>query len=117
MLSYPLPDERGLYLGIWSAMRNSGSILGGAINYSTNFSKETAGGIAWSTYLVFVGFSATGFIWALLLSPTAKVRRRDGSRIPSSARMSWKEEFVALWRHLQKPRVSRCLSEQQIVSG
>ncbi|KAI9638008.1 major facilitator superfamily transporter [Dioszegia hungarica] len=104
MLSYPLPDERGLYLGIWSAMRNSGSILGGAINYSTNFSKETAGGIAWSTYLVFVGFSATGFIWALLLSPTAKVRRRDGSRIPSSARMSWKEEFVALWRHLQKPR-------------
>lgn len=74
MLSYPYQDERGLYLGtqdrspcrgtptnkswpgIWSAMRNSGSIIGGAINFATNYSNSTAGGIAWFTYLIFVGF-------------------------------------------------------------
>lgn len=74
MLSYPPPDERGFYLGIWSAMRNSGSVIGGAINFSTNSEEAAAGskflrdlfatqtsidhstGISWSTYLIFVGF-------------------------------------------------------------
>lgn len=56
MLSYPDHNDRGLFLGIWSAMRNSGSIIGGAINFSTNYSSSGGGGIAWSTYLVFVGF-------------------------------------------------------------
>lgn len=37
-------------------MRNSGSVIGGAINFSTNHSQARAGGIAWSTYLIFVGF-------------------------------------------------------------
>lgn len=56
MLSYPPPDDRGFYLGVWSAMRNSGSVIGGAINFSTNSEEASAGGIAWSTYLIFVGF-------------------------------------------------------------
>ena len=30
--------------------------MGGAINFSTNYSKSSEGGIAWSTYLIFVGF-------------------------------------------------------------
>lgn len=37
-------------------MRNSGSVIGGAINFSTNSEESSAGGIAWSTYLIFVGF-------------------------------------------------------------
>jgi hypothetical protein len=41
--------------GIWSAMRSSGSVIGGAINFSTNYDRASAGGIAWSTYLIFVG--------------------------------------------------------------
>lgn len=76
MLSYPNQNDRGFYLGtfplsaqlgsfvrlcsprigIWSAMRNSGSVMGGAINFSTNYTRDKAGGIAWSTYLIFVGF-------------------------------------------------------------
>ncbi|RDW64799.1 hypothetical protein BP6252_10450 [Coleophoma cylindrospora] len=99
MLSYPYQDERGLYLGVWSAMRNSGSIIGGAINFATNYSKSTAGGIAWSTYLIFVGF-----VWAAILSPTKRVRRRDGSKIPSSDDITWKKEFAALWQHLQRKK-------------
>lgn len=106
MLSYPPADSRGLYLGIWSAMRNSGSIMGGAINFGTNFTQSGAGGIAWSTYIIFIAFECTGVIWAFMLSPTAKVRRPDGTRIPTSRTMSWAEEFKALWRHAQSPRVS-----------
>ncbi|KAH7118350.1 major facilitator superfamily transporter [Dactylonectria macrodidyma] len=102
MLSYPKANDRGFYLGIWSAMRNSGSVIGGAINFSTNHSKSAAGGIAWATYLIFVGFECTGVIWAGLLSPTRRVRRRDGATIPMPARISWKREFAALWKHLQR---------------
>lgn len=45
-----------LGVGIWSAMRNTGSIVGGSINFYTNYKRSSAGGIAWSTYLIFVGF-------------------------------------------------------------
>lgn len=102
MLSYPHQDDRGFYLGIWSAMRNSGSVIGGAINFATNHSESEAGGIGWATYLIFVALECTGVIWALLLSPTARVRRRDGSRVPSTGAVTWKDEFDALWRHMQK---------------
>ncbi|OCF32125.1 membrane protein [Kwoniella heveanensis BCC8398] len=99
MLSYPHLHERGKYLGIWSAMRNSGSVIGGAINFSTNYSTDSAGGIAWSTYLIFVGFECSGVIWALMLSQTRNVRRYDGTRIPYSKDITWKGEFQALYRH------------------
>ncbi|TDZ44891.1 UNC93-like protein 2 [Colletotrichum trifolii] len=105
MLSYPEQNDRGFYLGIWSAMRNSGSVIGGAINFSTNYSTSSAGGIAWSTYLIFVAFECTGVIWAFLLSPTRRVRRPNGSEIPMSGSISWKQEFAALWRHMQRRKV------------
>ncbi|SMR62192.1 unnamed protein product [Zymoseptoria tritici ST99CH_1E4] len=104
MLSYPLQDDRGLYLGIWSAMRNTGSVLGGAVNFSNNYTRSKAGGIAWSTYLIFVGFECTGIIWALLLSSTRKVRRSNGETVPVSESASWKQEFIALWQHLQRKK-------------
>lgn len=125
MLSYPDHNDRGLFLGIWSAMRNSGSVVGGAINFSTNYSSSSAGGIAWSTYLIFVGFGkflsiltladtwrlkmrteCTGIIWAFMLSPARKVRRSDGSKIASSPNISWAAELGALWKHLQRKKVS-----------
>jgi hypothetical protein len=37
-------------------MRSTGSVIGGAINFSTNYSRATGGGVAWATYLIFVGF-------------------------------------------------------------
>jgi predicted outer membrane repeat protein len=37
-------------------MRSTGSVVGGAINFSTNYSRSIGGGIAWATYLIFLGF-------------------------------------------------------------
>ncbi|KAK8853498.1 hypothetical protein IAR55_004205 [Kwoniella newhampshirensis] len=104
MLSYPHLSERGRYLGIWSAMRSSGSVLGGAINFSTNYANANAGGIAWSTYLIFVGFECTGVLFAVLLSKTRKVRRSDGSHVPYSKSITWKAEFQALAKHAMHKR-------------
>lgn len=104
MLSYPHQNDRGFYLGIWSAMRNSGSVIGGAINFSTNYSESDAGGIAWATYIIFVAFECSGVIWAFLLSATQRVRRRDGTPVPCSETVTWKEEFDALWLHIQRKK-------------
>ena len=105
MLSYPRPEDRGFYLGVWSAMRSSGSVIGGAINFSTNSSRSSGGGVAWATYLIFVGFECTGLIWALLLSKTAKVQRRDGNRVFIAERHTWKQEFRALGSYLRQSKV------------
>ncbi|KAH7564377.1 hypothetical protein BM1_01424 [Bipolaris maydis] len=102
MLSYPHPEERGFYLGIWSAMRNSGSVIGGAINFSNNHKDSDAGGVAWSTYLIFVGLECTGLVWALLLSRTTKVRRRDNSKVNIAPAESWMKELRALATYLQQ---------------
>ncbi|KAF4345823.1 major facilitator superfamily transporter [Fusarium beomiforme] len=104
MLSYPLANDRGFYLGIWSAMRNSGSVIGGAINFSNNHKDSKAGGVAWSTYLVFIAFECTGIIWAFLLSPSSRVRRSDSTRVPTSSGASWKQELTALLKHLQRKK-------------
>lgn len=106
MLSYPHPQDRGFYLGIWSAMRSSGSVIGGAINFSTNYDRSSTGGVSWGTYLIFIGIECTGIIWALILSSTSKVRRRDGSHIEMSEKITWKQEFVELGKYLRKTSVS-----------
>lgn len=54
MLSYPEPEKRGRYLSYWLAYRNSGSILGGAINLAFNYAGRTTGKLDWRTYIVFV---------------------------------------------------------------
>ncbi|KAK7968609.1 major facilitator superfamily transporter [Apiospora saccharicola] len=105
MLSYPHPDKRGLYLGIWSAMRSSGSLLGGAINFSNNHKTAISGGVAWSTYIIFVAFECTGVFFALMLSSTRKVRRHDGSMVQIPEKLSWKQEFSVLGRALRDKKI------------
>ncbi|WVW85880.1 hypothetical protein I302_107918 [Kwoniella bestiolae CBS 10118] len=105
MLTYPRLHERGKYLSIWSGMRNSGSILGGIVALVTNYKTAGAGGVAWSTYIVFMTLESTGWIWALLLSPSEKVRRNDGTRVPISRKITWAEEMRALIKHFGNKRL------------
>ncbi|WWD06125.1 hypothetical protein V865_004210 [Kwoniella europaea PYCC6329] len=104
MLSYPRFQDRGTYISIWSAMRNSGGIIGGAIILATNYKTSGAGAVSAATYLIFLGFEASGPIWAFLLSPTKKTRRPDGTKIPTSKEMTWKSELKALALHFRHPR-------------
>ena len=62
-------------------------------------------GVAWSTYLIFVAFECTGVIFALLLSPTRKVVRHDGSRVQMPEKLSWKQEISVLGRALREKKV------------
>jgi MFS family permease len=97
MMSYPDMNERGRYLGIWSAMRNSGSVVGGAINFVTNHKDSGHGGIAWSTYLIFIGFGG--------YSVLPKIRPRGGNsadRRVHRCRLGW-----AVVANPQGPTVQR----------
>lgn len=48
-------------LAIWAGMRNSGSVIGGAINFANNYQNSAAGVIRWSTYIIFIGFGKCSF--------------------------------------------------------
>lgn len=47
----------------------------------------------------------TGVIWAFLLSKTARVRRRDGSKVEMAGMQTWKQELSALWSYLRLTKV------------
>ncbi|KAF2791865.1 hypothetical protein K505DRAFT_247965 [Melanomma pulvis-pyrius CBS 109.77] len=81
MLTYPPPETRGRYLAYWLAYRNSGAILGGAINLAFNYSGKRLGKLNWRTYIVFVVLQCLGPAVAMLLSPPQKVQRRNGTNV------------------------------------
>ncbi|EGU86378.1 hypothetical protein FOXB_03102 [Fusarium oxysporum f. sp. conglutinans Fo5176] len=94
MLSYPLANDRGFYLGVWSAMRNSGSVIGGAINLSNNHSDSKAGGVAWSTYLVFIAFEGSD----VMIAPKFPYPREPaGSKNSLPCGSTYSAERIETW--------------------
>lgn len=100
VLSYPEHAKRGRYLALWLGFKNSGQLIGGAINLGLNATKATAGKVSWVTLLVFVILQACALPFSFLLSPPEKTRRSDGSKIVVEARTSTREQFRQLWRAL-----------------
>ncbi|WWC98992.1 hypothetical protein V866_005886 [Kwoniella sp. B9012] len=104
MISYPEEHKRAFYISIWVAMRNVGSIIGGAISLALNINKSGGGGVSVETYLAFLGMECLGVPFAFLLSPTRKVIRDDGYGVPVLPKKSWKKELKLLWEHHKQPR-------------
>ncbi|KAK8055598.1 MFS general substrate transporter [Apiospora rasikravindrae] len=98
VLSYPEHAKRGRYLALWLGFKNSGQLLGGAINLGLNAKTATSGKVSWVTLLVFVILQACSLPLAFLLSPPEKARRSDGSRIVVEARTTAREQLRQLWR-------------------
>lgn len=85
VVGYPAVHQRGRMIGIWTAFRDFGPLIGGAISLSLNVKDANAGAVSYNTYLALIGLQCVGLPAALLLSSEAKVRRPDGSR-PSFGR-------------------------------
>lgn len=60
ILSYPEHAKRGRYLGLWLAFKNSGQLIGGAINLGLNATKSKGGKVSYATILVFVCLQVLG---------------------------------------------------------
>ncbi|KAK4450147.1 major facilitator superfamily domain-containing protein [Podospora aff. communis PSN243] len=98
VLSYPEHAKRGRYLALWLAFKNSGQLIGGAINLGLNANTSTAGKVSWVTILVFVVLQACALPLSFLLSPPHKTNRADGSKIVVEARTSTSEQLRQLWK-------------------
>lgn len=105
IVGYPPPSERAFYLAIWQTAKASGPIVGGAINLGLNARRSTAGSVGSSTYVVFIVIMCLGLPSALLLSPAAKVWRKDGSKVLIHAQPTWAAEFKGVWRQFSSRRI------------
>ncbi|KAJ9130960.1 Peroxidase [Pleurostoma richardsiae] len=104
MISYPEEHRRGFYISIWVIMRNIGSIIGGAITFGLNISRNGYGGVSANTYLVFLGLECLGLPAAFLMTRTRKVIRSDGWGVPMLPTKTWKQECRLLWEHHRQKR-------------
>lgn len=73
-------------------------------SFSLGLVSRSAGQYDFSSVTDFLA-ECTGLVWALLLSPTSRVRRRNGDKVPMSPVASWKQEFVALGKHMMLKKV------------
>lgn len=88
-IAYPEPWNRGRAIGYWLTYRLSGQILGGAINLGLNADRNGAGQVSYTVFLVFIAIQSAGPLIAFLLSPPAKVQRKDGKRVQLAITQNW----------------------------
>lgn len=105
-IGYAEVHKRGIYAGIWLALRELGQILGASIQLSLNHRLSQRGKVGYNTYLVLIGIQCVGLPLALLVSPPHKAIRSDGSRVtnigPSGPILL---ELKNMWRIFQEKRM------------
>ncbi|KAG6865707.1 hypothetical protein C0991_012523 [Blastosporella zonata] len=97
VLAYPEHRKRGRYLAIWLAFKNSGQIVGGAINLGVNIHRSTGGKISYATLLAFVVLQVLAVPAAFLISNPEQVQREDGTKVKVNVQTSTREQFRKLW--------------------
>ncbi|CAD6887778.1 unnamed protein product [Tilletia controversa] len=103
-IGYPSRESLGRWVSYWLAWRVLGQIIGGAINLALNADASGAGSVSTNTYLVFIVLQALGPAAAFLLSPPAKVQRRDGSPVYLGIDNGTKDELKAMLKIFTKPQ-------------
>lgn len=109
ILSYPPHAKRGRYLSLWLAFKNSGQLIGGAINLGLNATRNQAGKVSYVTILVFVVLQVMAFPVAFFLSPPEKTVRTDGTTIGVEKRTTVAEQLRRLWKTVTTKQIGLLL--------
>ena len=100
IIGYPRPQHRGKSITLWVAFKELGSIVSSSINLGLSAHDSKGGHIGYPVYYVTIAIMCCGFPLALLLSPTSRVRHRDGSSVKLQAVSGYEEAYRSLWEML-----------------
>ncbi|KAG0201053.1 hypothetical protein BGX28_006049 [Mortierella sp. GBA30] len=81
MMGYPEEGNKGKYFSIFWAIFNCGGVLGNVIPLGIQWNDEKAGGATTGSYIGYMVVMTLGALISVLLLPTSKVVRRDGSHV------------------------------------
>ncbi|KAI8361387.1 UNC93-like protein [Mortierella sp. GBAus27b] len=81
MMGYPAENEKGKYFSIFWAIFNCGGVLGNVIPLGIQWSDDKAGGASTSSYVGYMVVMTLGSLISVLLLPTDKIVRADGSHV------------------------------------
>ncbi|RDB23863.1 hypothetical protein Hypma_009038 [Hypsizygus marmoreus] len=98
VLSYPEHKKRGRYLAIWLAFKNSGQIVGGAINLGVNVHRSTGGKISYATLLAFVCLQVLALPISFIISNPEKVQREDRTKVKVDDKTTTVQQIKILGR-------------------
>ncbi|KAF9106562.1 hypothetical protein BGX29_009089 [Mortierella sp. GBA35] len=81
MMGYPEEGDKGKYFAIFWAIFNCGGVIGNVIPLVLQWNDPEAGGASTGAYATYMVLMTIGAFLSLLLLPTSKVFRRDGSNV------------------------------------
>ncbi|KAL0950519.1 hypothetical protein HGRIS_007328 [Hohenbuehelia grisea] len=96
MMAYPTESQKGLYVGIFWAIFNLGSVVGASVSLGQNFHSE-ANAVGNGTYIGFLILTAIGVLIPMLMADPQKMIRVDGTKVTTPRHPSWKVEIYGLW--------------------
>jgi hypothetical protein len=80
MTSYPTPARRGTYISLFWCLFNLGGVLGRLLPFGLNYHRgNDASSVNDSTYVAFMAFMLFGAALTLLVLPSARIVRDDGT--------------------------------------
>ncbi|KAF9358233.1 hypothetical protein BGX34_009024, partial [Mortierella sp. NVP85] len=81
MMGYPSENEKGKYFSIFWAIFNLGGVVGNVIPLGLQWNDPDAGGASDAAYIGYIIVMVIGTIFSVLLLPSSKVTRSDGTPV------------------------------------
>jgi len=81
MMGYPTENEKGKYFSIFWAIFNLGGVFGNVIPLGLQWNDSGAGGASDAAYIGYISVMIIGTIMSVLVLPSSKVVRNDGTPV------------------------------------
>ncbi|KAF2169512.1 hypothetical protein M409DRAFT_64632 [Zasmidium cellare ATCC 36951] len=105
IIAYPRDQHRGKSITLWVFAKELGSVASSAINLGLSARDDKPGHVGYPVYYATITIICCGIPLALLMSPTHKVRHRDGTKLDASNAGKYGLEYRRLGNLLRKKEV------------
>ncbi|KAK4497566.1 hypothetical protein PRZ48_012017 [Zasmidium cellare] len=105
IIAYPRDQHRGKSITLWVFAKELGSVVSSAINLGLSVRDDKPGHVGYAVYYATIAIMCCGIPLALLLSPSHKVRHRDGTRLDINNSGTYGLEYRRLGQILRKKEV------------